>query len=38
MKKTYETPELELIQTEDKDIITSSFGDGSVELPDLPLQ
>ena len=37
MKKEYESPELELIQTEDKDVITSSYGDGSVELPDLPL-
>ena len=37
MKKIYEAPELELIRTEDVDIITSSYGDGSVELPDLPL-
>ncbi len=37
MKKKYESPELELIHTEDKDVITSSFGNGSVELPELPL-
>ena len=34
MKKTYEAPELEFIETEDKDIITSSFGD--VDLPNAP--
>ena len=40
MKKTYEAPELELIETEDKDIITSSpgiGGDGSIDLPVAPL-
>ncbi len=37
MKKTYEAPEMELIETDGKDIITSSNGDGSIDLPSAPL-
>ena len=37
MKKTYESPEMELIETDGKDIITSSTDDGSVKLPTAPL-
>ncbi len=41
MKKTYEAPELELIETDDKDIITSSPGNdlgnnGDIPMPSVP--